>query len=498
MAFGTVNVPGIQVPVSVKDGGTGQNTAPKALYALANDTSALVSSDLAGNDFIPVGDASAETAKKITVTDLKVAIGLGFKLRIIFEDAFAGKSYSVTGGSESYTGTVPAGLTDIITVGAANTTYKISATAADRKTYSTLITTGPKEGQYEAELRTVHIYGASWDGTSTTKWMRTDEAAGFTDPVPYMSSISNYGSPFDSLQPWSSMVKSERAGGTMVAIPKFWYKLTQNGTGMKVQIADKATMGFSVSPAHMDRRDGKGERSVVYIGRYHCGVMAYKSVSGEKPKVSITRSTAYTEIHKIGTSIWQADFALRFTLWLLYIVEFADWDSQTKIGYGCGNNSATENMGYTDSMPYHTGTTQSSRTIYGLGTQYRYIEGLWDNVYDWCDGCYNNSDGLNIILNPNNFSDSANGMSVGVPSNGMPSAFGVKNESCFPLFIPTAAINGSTTTYSCDTWGFDSSSPCICVGGYYDQRTTHGLFYVNKYGVSVSNTFNGCRLQELP
>lgn len=32
----------------------------------------------------------------------------------------------------------------------------------------------------------VHIYGASWDGSSTTKWTRTDEAAGFTDPVPYV------------------------------------------------------------------------------------------------------------------------------------------------------------------------------------------------------------------------------------------------------------------------------------------------------------------------
>ena len=39
----------------------------------------------------------------------------------------------------------------------------------------------------------------------------------------------------------------------MVAIPKFWYKLTKNGNGLKIQIATKATAGFSVSPAHMNR-----------------------------------------------------------------------------------------------------------------------------------------------------------------------------------------------------------------------------------------------------
>lgn len=32
------------------------------------------------------------------------------------------------------------------------------------------------------------------------------------------------------------------------------------------------------------------------------------------------------------------------------------------------------------------------------------------------DGCYYNSNGLNVISNPNNFSDSANGTLVGTPS----------------------------------------------------------------------------------
>lgn len=371
-------------------------------------------------------------------------------------------------------------------------TWSITAAKDDETTTETVAATAYKD--YAVELAYVHIYGASWDGTSTTKWSRTDEAAEFTDPVPYVAGASSYGSPFDSLQPWAGMVKSERTGGTMVAIPKFWYKLTQNGSGMTIQIADRAVKGYSVSPAHMDRGDGHGERDVVYIGRYHCN-SSYKSGTGS-PKTNMTRSSARANIHGLGSAIWQSDFAMRFTLWLLYIVEFADWNSQAKIGYGCSPSSSAFTMGYTDSMPYHTGTNQSSRATYG-GTQYRNIEGLWDNVWDWCDGCYNDGNGLNIVLNPSKFSDGSNGTAVGVPSNGWPSAFKVKANGGFPMFIPTSA-SGNNATYSCDYWYFGSSCPCLCVGGCYSHYSYYGLFCVSCSTASYYGGSVGCRLQELP
>lgn len=354
----------------------------------------------------------------------------------------------------------------------------------------------PADKTFTVTVNIPRIYGAQWDGTSTTKWTRTDDAARFTDPVPYVAGASSYSSPFDNLQPWAGMVKSNRTGGVMVAIPKFWYKLTQSGSSLKIQIADKATAGFSVSPAHMNRGDGKGERSVVYVGRYHCA-SDYKSKTGVAPKASITRSAARSGIHALGTNIWQMDFATRFTLWLLYIVEFADWNTQKTIGKGCGNNSAPQNMGYTDSMPYHTGTTQNSRDTYGLGTQYRNIEGLWDNVYDWCDGCYNASNGLNIILNPNNFSDSSGGTTIGTPASGWPAGFTVSSAAGFPMFY-SSKTGGSETTYSCDYWYFSASDPCVYVGGYYGQSGGQGLFYVDFTAASFAHGNIGSRLQELP
>ena len=372
--------------------------------------------------------------------------------------------------------------------------WEINAVMGGKSASDTVGVTEVK--QYNVSLDYTRIYGVSWAGTSATTLTRTDAAAGFADPVPAINNGSG-SSPFDGLYPWSGMVKENRTGGVMVKIPKFWYKLTQNGNGVKIQIADGTVEGFSVSPAHMDRGDGKGERDYVYVGRYHCA-SDYKSKTGVKPVASITRSSARSSIHNLGTNIWQCDFAMRFTIWLLYIVEFADWDSQTKIGYGCGNNSATENMGYTDSMQYHTGTTKSSRTTYGASTQYRWIEGLLDNVYDWCDGCYYDSNGLNIILNPSSFSDSGGGTLAGSLTSGYPSALSVKSVSgIFPLFVPSAS-SGSTTTYIPDDWSFSASGPCLCVGGNYGQLMDRGMFYVYYGGTSSSSASIGCRLQELP
>lgn len=436
-------------------------------------------------------DGAPSNTANVQVTDSGGTYSTTIKFITLVLTSPSGSAITVKKGSDQLTGTSTGSNTFYLPSTGA---WTVTITKDGEEASDTVNATAYQS--YSLDLAYVHIYGASWDGSSTTKWTRTDEAAGFTDPVPAVNN-GNGSSPFDDLLPWSGMVKSERTGGTMVAIPKFWYKLTQNGNGMKIQIADKEVDGYSVSPAHMDRGDGKGERDVVYIGRYHCHTSNWKSQTGGRPKANITRSSARSSIHNLGSNIWQVDFAMRFTIWLLYIVEFADWNSQAKIGYGCGNNSNTENMGYTDGMTYHTGTTKSSRTTYGCGTQYRNIEGLWDNVYDWCDGCYYNGNGLNIIKNPSQFSDSSNGVSVGTPSSGYPSKFSVKTNGGFPLFIPTQA-SGSATTYSCDNWGFDSSYPCLYVGGNYYQNAGHGLFCVYCSSASYAYADIGCRLQELP
>lgn len=409
----------------------------------------------------------------------------------------SGSTVTCTKGSKTQSKTASATGTVDFTVTESGT-YTITATKSGETAEDTATITA--DGQtVNVKLAYRHIYGVVWDGTSTTVWSRTDEAASFVNPTPYRAGATSYGSPFDNLYPWSGMVRvTDAVAGELVAIPKFWYKWTKSGNSLKLQIADKETDGFHVSPAHADRGDGKGERDIVYIGRYHCNTNNYKSQSGVKPKANITRSTARTSIHNLGSNIWQSDIQMRMTIWMLYLVEFADWNSQKTIGKGCGNNSATENMGYTDSMPYHTGTTLASRDSYGLGTQYRYIEGLWDNVYDWGDGCYYNSNGLNIINTPSSFSDNSGGTAVGVPSSGWPSAFTVATVAGLEWVIYPTASGGSEMTYSADYWGFNASFPCLYFGGYYNQDGNRGLFCVYCDSASDSVASIGCRLQKLP
>ena len=342
----------------------------------------------------------------------------------------------------------------------------------------------------------VTIYGVEWDWTSSgpTKGTRTDAAASFGDPSPAVNNGSG-SSPFDNLMPWSGMVKETRSGGIEVKEPKYWFKWTKTGKKLKLQIADGPVAGFSVDPVNRDRGDGLGELDYSYIGRYHCA-SGYKSTTGAAQQVNITRSQARSGIHNLGANFWQMDFAQFWYVNMLFLVEFADWNGE-RIGRGCSTSNSKMNNGQTDAMGYHTGTTAANRDSYGF-TQYRNIEGWWDNVYDWMDGCYYNSNGLNVISNPNNFSDSANGTLVGTPSSGYPSDFTIPTASGLEWALFPSAANGSQTTYVPDSWYFYGRYPCLRHGGYYDQLQDHGPFCVYFDRTSSSDDDIGCRLQERP
>lgn len=361
-------------------------------------------------------------------------------------------------------------------------------------------------GNVTVEERTVvvksasTVYGAQWDGSSTTKWVRTDGAANFADPQPAVDNGAG-SSPFDNIMPWSGMVKTEDAdAGTLVAIPKYWYKWTRDGASMKLQIANGATPGFLVSPAHADRGDGKGERDVVYVGRYHCSSADYKSTSGVMPKVSVTSANFRTSIHALGNDIWQYDFAMYWTIAMLYLVEFADWNSQNAIGYGCSPSGSKFNMGATDAMQHHTGTTAAARTEYG-SVQYRNIEGLWDNVRDWCDGIYFNGADVFCISNPAEFSDVSGGTKVGERATGSNyiSGYTDPNVSGFEYALYPNAVAGSENTYICDRCYYTSSGVVLYVGGGYGRNQGNGLFYFSgNVSASVTSGDIGSRLQRLP
>ena len=396
---------------------------------------------------------------------------------------------------------------DVATIGNINQqTGEVTVNSVNNITGTTTITVKVAAGanylagadkQVAVNAQFVTIYGVEWDWTSSgpTKGKRTDGAAGFGDPNPAVNNGSG-SSPFDNLYPWKDMTKVTRTGGVMVKEPKYWYKWSKSGKKLKLQIADGPVEGFHVDPVNMDRGDGLGELDLSYIARYHCANGTYKSETNKAQQVSITRSTARTQIHNLGANIWQLDFAQMWYVNMLFLVEFADWNGE-RIGRGCSASNSKENNGRTDAMKYHTGTTAANRDTYGF-TQYRNIEGWWDNVYDWMDGCYYNGNGLNVIKNPNQFSDSANGVLVGKPVAGYPKDFAIPTQSGLEWALYPSEAGGSTTTYVPDYWYFNGSYPCLYRGGSYYQGQNHGPFYVDCNSASNAYSNIGCRLQERP
>ena len=412
-------------------------------------------------------------------------------------------SDTVTVSNASGTVTVSSGDTSIATASISNDTITISSVDGTNGTVDITVSIAAS-ANYNAGTKTISvscefttIYGVVWDGSAASNMTRTDDAVGFTNPSPAVNNGSG-SSPFDDIAPWSEMtVVDDANAGKLVKIPKFYYKRTITGSTYKLQISMTQEEGFSVSPAHRDR--GNGEKDIIYVGRYHCA-SNYKSQSGGAPAANYTRSEFRTSIHNLGSDIWQWDYSVWQTIHMLYLVEFADWDSQKTIGKGCSAGSAVFNMGATDNMNYHTGTDQASRDSYGC-TQYRNIEGLWDNVYDWCDGIYFSSTNIYIIDNPANFSDSSGGVLVGTrPSaTGWIKAFAKSNVTGYDWFEYCSDKDGAEGSYVCDRCYYNASGVVLYVGGCYGQDALFGLFFAyGNYAATDKSAYVGSRLMKIP
>ena len=166
-------------------------------------------------------------------------------------------------------------------------------------------------------------------------------------------------------------------------------------------IANKEKSGFEKHP-------GSGR----YVGRYNTDSNS-TSCTGKAPLVSITRATARNNAKNKGVCWCEYDYASWCAIGLLYIVEYADWDSQSKIGKGNTSSSAAIPSGGTDSMIFHTG--RASGTDGATAVQYRHIENPWGNIHEWIDGV-NFSDSTVYVCNDHSkFADdtSTNYTSIG-------------------------------------------------------------------------------------
>lgn len=236
---------------------------------------------------------------------------------------------------------------------------------------------------------------------------------------------------------------------------------------------------------------------MVFIGRYHCN-SNYKSITGSGP-IFTTRSGARSKIINLndsGTHLF--DFAAYMTIQMLYLVEFANWNSQATIGRPWFNSTWSEGniaqiSGRTDSMPYHTGTTATTKEGNGA-IQYRNIEDLWGNSAYWIDGTFANSS-LYVSTTPSMYAEITNESYTRVASPSYSTSNGfikrmqvVDLENC-KIFVPIES-GGSESTYVCDYFWFGNNTTVVGGGGGYLYGTSsvsydpkeYGLFYLYCWG----------------
>lgn len=198
-------------------------------------------------------------------------------------------------------------------------------------------------------------YGVSWDeSNSSSALTRTGPLVGY----PSGNSPGNANLPVHALMrrcilndsgqvvyylDASDSTKKE-AGGTanldgtdgqvMVEIPKFYYRYSYTGTTHTWYISLYRFQGYEVHPAFV--KNGS-EVDYRYIGAYEAwtdGSTKLASVSGQLPTVSQTRATFRTRAANRGTGWRQLDFYLASAVQLLYLVEYADFNTQSVIGNG--------------------------------------------------------------------------------------------------------------------------------------------------------------------
>lgn len=366
------------------------------------------------------------------------------------------------------------------------------------------------------------VFGVSWDSsnpsTALTRLTKANDPNKLvtvditTEPVPAVGAGSG-SSPFDNYMPWMGMEECTLNNATgkvsskkgdpgfkrtsidrpvMVKIPEFYYKIERVGSIFRYYVADGPVDGLSLHP-------GSGDN---YLGRYEAGEASsgtlgfiLASYSGTTPSVSKTRSTFRDYARNMASGFQLRDIAAWCAYDLLYLVEYADFNSQEKIGPGIVNDTAAHKTGETDAMVYHTGRANSGDNA---AVQYRGIENPWGNVWEWIDGINSSNDRPYICINPEQYADdtTANYTLSGVtlPASGYIKGLGF--SSTFPWAFLPDANGGSNTTYIPDGVLSSSSWRVLRIGGDSVRGSEAGLFclYANNYSSGVGANI-GARLQ---
>ena len=419
--------------------------------------------------------------------------------------------------------------TSVATVTVSGTTVTVTAVGSGSSTITVKVAEGtnhtaPANKTVSVTAALANVFGVCWDmsnsSTALTRLTPSNDPNGLvtvnitTNPSPAVGTGAG-SSPFDNYSPWKDMdeynivnnaVSHKRGSSsfsrtnynTMVYVPTFYYRIFDSNGKRYFYISDTAISGFTKHPG-----------SNKYVGRYNTiagtntslsrvavpGGDIPASASGHSPRVSLTRA-AFREAARSKGDKWSLyDYVTWCAVWLLYLIEFADWNSQAKIGQGIVSASAAQNTGGTDTMSYHTG--RAAGTDGQTAVQYRHIENPWGNVYEWIDGINFDDRTVRVCTDPAKYADDTTTdymvASTITGSNGFIKSLGSSTNAPY-AFLPNA-VGGSNSTYIPDYYYQNTGWRVLLVGGLWASGLSAGLFFfVPNLSASVSGAGLGARL----
>jgi hypothetical protein len=326
-------------------------------------------------------------------------------------------------------------------------------------------------------------------------------------------------------------------GNVMVEIPKFYFAYSRTGNVNSWRIRTTPTLGFTLHPAFVK---AGVEVDYRYIGAYDACYLdatdsTYKSglnldnmttnldlandklasVSGIYPLVGVTRAQCRSLAANNGTGWHQLDFALWSAVQMLYLVEYADFNSQGNLGAGNTNggyfaSSADQNdsphtiAGASNSLGNaSTDATTGAGVSAKPGTSfmsYRGIENWYGNCWTWADGINVNVSATGNVHVTNDYRDFADATAAGhtLITSAFPTATGFIRDllNTGAYFLSSSNSGASSTTFITDQhFASASASRVVRVGGSASLGAGAGGFCLDSSG-AASNAFRtiGARL----
>lgn len=313
-------------------------------------------------------------------------------------------------------------------------------------------------------------------------------------------------------------------GQVMVEQPRFYYKFVplnlfkvegQEGWScdkFRLYLSDTAKRGFKIHP-NFTRGVPATIKDFIYSAAYKGSLFDTSassyllndeqvadfsadklcSISGAKPcsglTQNLTRANTRTLASNRGSGFQITDLLSNSATQMLFLVEYASFDTQSKIGQGVvgftddgSSNMAIVNGG-TDALGNDSG--MANGTNGQVSVTYRGEENFWGNIWSWEDGLNIEAKGLhNAFFALGNFADGVKTdpyVDVGfqlAKANGYVNAIGY-SEVCDFAFLATrvsGASNKPLNDYFYQNNAYDGFLVSL-LGGYWDSGAYAGGFY---------------------